>query len=452
MCPASARRRFLAPLLLVLVFRSAAADAPFLVTVGEVTDRSAVVWARGFEAGALTVEARPEGEGAVVSASARVSRERDFTGKILLSNLRPATRYVYRLSHGGTEVTGAFVTAPLRTDPRRVSFLWSGDLGSANHCRHIRDGYPIFRAMGSLKPDFFLFVGDTTYADHRCGGPDRVAGYDFIATTLEEYREKHRYNRADPPVQAFFRITSVYTIWDDHEVKNDFAGSTEPLMPVGRQAFIDYWPIQPPAEEPGRLYRRVRWGKLLELFILDTRQYRSDNRQPDGPGKTMLGPAQRRWLVDGVGNSDAVWKVVVSSVTLSVPTGRNGRDSWSNANVWGFPEENATGFTVERDGILRAFRTRKVKNLLWVTADVHHAELIRHHPWPDFAFHEFIAGPLSASHGRPRPLDMGLNPRSLFALGGSDSFGEVTIDSAGLTVRIFDASGAMRFEHRIAPD
>ena len=64
----------------------------------------------------------------------------------------------------------------------------------------------------------------------------------------------------------------MYAIWDDHEVKNDFAGPSEPLMPVGRQAFLDYWPIPPPPDEPTRLYRKVRWGKLLEVFILDTRQ------------------------------------------------------------------------------------------------------------------------------------------------------------------------------------
>ena len=166
----------------------------------------------------------------------------------------------------------------------------------------------------------------------------------------------------------------------------------------------------------------------------------------------MLGPAQRRWLVDGVTGSDAVWKVVVSSVPLAVPTGRNTRDSWSNATVWGLPEENATGFAFERDAILRMFRTQKVKNLLWITTDVHHAEVIRHRPWPDFSFHEFIAGPLSATHGRPRPLDVALNPRSLFGLGDTDNFGGVRIDPAGLTVRIFDAFGSMRFQHTIAPD
>jgi len=439
------------PLLLLLLWPVAAAS-PLLVTVGEVTEESVVIWGRGFEAGPLTVDARPEGQEATVTASTPLSPERDFTGKLLLTNLLPATRYLYRLRHGGVEATGAFITAPRGTDSRPVSFLWSGDLGGGSHCRHVRDGYPVFRAMTARKPDFFLFVGDTIYADHHCGGRNRVPGYDFVATTLEEFREKHRYNRADPHVQAYFRTTSVYAIWDDHEVRNDFAGPTEPLMPVGRQAFFDYWPVRPPAEEPGRLYRRVPWGKLLDLFILDTRQYRSDNRQPDGPGKTMLGPAQRRWLVEGVTGSEAVWKVVVSSVPLAVPTGRTARDSWSNATVWGVPGENATGFATERDAILQTFRTRKVKSLIWITADVHHAEVIRHQPWPDFSFHEFIAGPLSASRGRPRPLDMALNPRSLFGLGDVDNFGEVTIDPGGLTVRIFDAVGTLRFEHRITPE
>ncbi|MBI4610013.1 MAG: alkaline phosphatase D family protein [Candidatus Rokubacteria bacterium] len=439
-------------LALPLVFLCpAAAVSPLLLTVGEVTDRSAVIWGRGFEVGPLTVEARPDGGEGTVTGSTQIAPERDFTGKVVLTNLLPATRYAYRLRHGGAEGSGHFVTAPRPGDPRPVTFLWSGDLGGRSFCRHIDDGYAIFRTMATRNPDFFLFVGDTIYADHRCGGPDRVPGYDFVATTLEEFREKHRYNRADPHLQAFFRATSVYAIWDDHEVRNDFAGTVEPLMPVGRRAFLDYWPIVPPAEEPGRLYRRLRWGQLLEVFILDTRQYRSDNRQPDGPGKTMLGPAQRRWLVDGVTGSDAVWKVVVSSVALAVPTGRTGRDSWSGATPWGLPEENPTGFATERDAILQAFRAGKVKNLVWIAADVHRAELIRHRPWPDFTFHEFIAGPLAASRGRPWALDASLNPRSLFALGDTDNFGEVAIDRGGLTVRIFDASGALRAQRRLAP-
>ncbi len=438
---------------LCLAVLPAFADSPLLVTVGEVTDRSAVVWVRGFEESRVTVEYRPEAGGSSTTPALTVGRSGDFTGKMALTGLAPATRYTYRVRQGGESAEGSFVTAPAPDQPRPVLFVWSGDLGGGRMCRHVRDGYPIFGPMTRLKPDFFLFVGDTIYADIRCGGPDWVPGYDFVATTLEEFREKHRYNRSDPGVQDFFRTTSVYAIWDDHEVKNDFSGPSEPLMPVGRQAFLEYWPIQPPPDEAARLYRKVRWGKLLELFILDTRQYRNPNQDRDGPGKTMLGPAQRQWLIESVAGSGATWKIVVTSIPLSVPTGRPAaRDSWSNANLLGFPEENGTGFAVERDSILRALRDRQVKNLVWLAADVHHAEVIRHRPWPDFRFYEFIAGPLAASRGRPRPLDMGLNPLSLFGLGEIDNFGEVTVDERGLAVRIIDVTGKVRFSHTIVPE
>lgn len=442
---------FLLTCLLLFLAQPADGASPLLVTVGEVTDRTAVVWGRGFEAGPLAVEARPTAGGATVTSSTRLSLEGDFTGKLLLTNLQPATRYIYWLRHEKVEVSGTFVTAPSAKETRRVHFLWSGDLGGGGYCRHVRDGYKIFRSMATFKPDFFLFVGDTIYADNRCGGSDLVPGYDFVAASLEEFRAKHRYNRADPHVQDFFHTTSVYAIWDDHDVRNDFAGPTEPLAASGLRAFIDYWPIRPPEEEPRRLYRKVRWGKRAELFILDTRQYRSDNRQPDGQSKTMLGSAQRRWLLDGVTGSDAIWKVVVSSVPLALSTGRQAQDSWSSANPSGLPEEG-TGFSVERDAILKTFRARGVKNLVWVTADVHHARVIRHRPWPDLSFHELIVGPLSATRWQPRPLDVTLNPQSLFGLGDVDNFGEVTIDSRGLTVRIYDASGTTRFQHTIAPD
>ena len=305
--------------------------------------------------------------------------------------------------------------------------------------------------MARVPVDFFLFVGDTIYADHVCGGPGVVPGSGFVAKTLPQYHAKHRYNRADPGVQDYFRRTPVFAIWDDHEVTNDFSGSLEPLMPIGRQAFIDYFPIVPPREEPGRLYRRFRWGKFLEVFILDTRQYRSANSDPDGPGKTMLGRAQRRWLVEGVLGSTALWKVVVTSVPLSVPTGRKVRDAWSNANILGFPEDGGTGFATERDAILRELRLGGVKNLVFLAADVHHAELIRLHPTTEWSFHEFIAGPMSASPGRPRPLDDSLNPRSLWALGNVFNFGEIAIDATSLTVRIIDADGRVRQTHAVPP-
>ena len=212
-----------------------------------------------------------------------------------------------------------------------VTFLRSDDLGGQGFCRRVDTGYRIFDTMARLRPEFFLFLGDTIYADSPCDQPGLVPGANFVARPLAGYRDKHGYNRADVAVQRFSRATSVYAIWDDHEVRNDFSGPTEPPMPAGRRAFRAYWPILPPSKEPVRLYRSVRWGALLELFILDTRQYRSPNAQHDGPSKTMLGKAQRRWLIEGVGASPAVWKIVASSVSLSVPTGGKAHDSSSNA-------------------------------------------------------------------------------------------------------------------------
>ena len=444
------RLRGLAAAVLAVWAAAAGANAPgLLLTVGEVSDRGAVVWIRGTSVSPASITYARAGGGEERQAQVALSVAADRTGKIALSGLLPGTRYRYKATQGGASAEGEFGTAPAPDSETPVRFAWSGDLGSRGNCRRVTDGYPVFRAMARFPVDFFLFVGDTIYGDHVCDGPEFVPGSGFVAKTLSQYHAKHRYNRADAAVQDYFRRTSVFAIWDDHEVVNDFSGSVEARMPIGRQAFIDYFPIVPPREEPGRLYRRFRWGKLVEVFILDTRQYRSANSDPDGPGKTMLGRAQRRWLVEGVSGSTALWKVVVTSVSLSVPTGRKVRDSWSNANVWGFPEEGGTGFATERDAILRDLRIGGVKNLVFLAADLHHAELIRHHPTVEWSFHEFIAGPLSASMGRPRPLDDALNPLSLWALGSALNFGEIAADATSLTVRIIDADGRVRHAHTI---
>jgi alkaline phosphatase D len=431
----------------------ALAQGDLLVASGDVTATSAVLWVRGVQPGAVAVQLTPVVAGPATRRLAlSVRHADDLTGKTRVSELTPATRYRYRVSQAGASVDGEFVTAPEATEPAPVRFLWSGDLGGGGFCRPAEGGYSIFPAMLRYPADFFLFVGDTVYADVPCNKPATALGANFRAFTLPQFRARHLHNRGDAGLQALLRGVSVYAIWDDHEVRNDFAGTTEPLMPLGRQAFLDYWPIAPPVEESGRLYRRVRWGRLLELFILDTRQYRSDNRLPDGPGKTMLGAAQRRWLVDGLTSSSATWKVVVSSVSLAIGTGRpERRDGWSGANVFGFPQDGA-GFATERDAILTAFRARDVRNLIFVAADVHHAELIRHHPHAEWSFHEFIAGPLSATLGRPRPLDSSLNSRSLFARGGVFNFGEVTVEPASLTVRLVDDTGVVMFTHTVGPE
>jgi alkaline phosphatase D len=435
----------------LLLAGAAPVPSRLLVSVTEVRSTAAIVWARAPREGAVRVEVGAEGAEATRTLTARATADDDLIVRVPLDGLAPATRHRYQVAQGSEHVDGAFTTAPPSDEPARVTFLWSGDLGGGGLCRPIEGEYGIFRAMLRHPAEFFLFAGDTIYADVACNRPDTVPGANFRARTLAEYRARHRYNREDRAVQAFLRQTPVYATWDDHDVRNDFAGTTESLMPIGRQAFLDYWPVAA-GDDPTRLYRRVRWGRLLEIFILDTRQYRSDNSLPDSSRKTMLGTAQRRWLLEAVPASTALWKVVVSSVTLSVPSGRPGRrDGWSNANILGLAPERGTGFVTERDAILREFRLQGVRNLVVVAADVHHGEIIRHQPHRDWEFHEFIAGPLSAPRGRPRPLDAQLGPRTLFAQGGVYNFGEVTIEPAHLTVRLIDEHGTVMFTHTITP-
>lgn len=423
--------------------------AAILVTVTEVEPDRATLWLRAEGDRRARIAYRPEDGTAESTAAEEVAPrpESDSTGRLVLRRLRPGTRYRYEIEVGEERVAGVFRTAPAATDDQPVRFVWSGDLGGAGHCRDAEDGYRIFRAMARQHADFFLFLGDTAYVDQPCGGPS-PAQAGTPEAVLGAFHAKHRYNRADRIMQRFLRTTPVYAIWDDHEVGNNFAGSSEPLMPIGRRAFQDYWAIDGPPEEPGRLYRRVRWGRHVELFILDTRQYRSPNTDHDGPAKTMLGDAQRRWLLESVERSDATWKVIVTSVPLGMFTGGAFSDSWSNVGMLGFPRPGV-GFVHERNLILRTLRERRVTNLVFLSGDVHHAELIRHEPVAGWVVHEFVAGPLAARQGFRRLLDRSLGSRSLGSLGWAHNFGEIAVDGETLAVRILDISGTPRVALRL---
>lgn len=420
-----------------------AADGRLLVTVGETAAGRARLWLR-VESETARVEIEPTAGGARRTFVAHPDPTRDFTAAVELDGLDRGRRYHYEVAGGEARVTGTFMAAPAPDVDQPVRLQWSSDLGGGGHCRDAETGYRIFRAMARRAPDLFLFVGDTIYADHACGGGPHAPTAVSLADSLAGFRAKHRYNRGDPALQDFFRTTSVYSTWDDHEVRNNFVGPDEPLMPTGRRAFQEYFPVIGPADEPGRLYRAVRWGRHVEIFILDTRQYRSSNAAHDGPEKTMLGTAQLRWLLDAMAASDATWKLVVSSVPLGIFTGGRTADGWSSANILGFPRNGGTGFAYERDLVLNELRARHVRNVVFLSGDVHHAELIRHQPRADYVVHEFIAGPLSARQGYPRFLDRSLNSRSLAALGFALNFGEIVADATTLTARIVDASGNVR--------
>jgi alkaline phosphatase D len=429
------------------------------VAIGDVTGDSALIWFRTAGPALAWVEwdAPQAGRGrSGRSAVVRTDSEHDYTVTVPLNGLIPATRYRYRI-HAAPPVDGRqlpetmpeagpghFTTAEAPDAAEPLTFVWSGDLGGQQRCRDAQAGYVIFDRIRQIHPAFAILLGDLIYGDDRCSSPPNVPGSDFVATNLDGYRAKHRYQREDPALQRFLAAVPVYAVWDDHEVKNNFSGPTEPLMPAGRRALLDYWPIGTAPDDPFRLYRKVRRGADLELFILDTRQYRSSNTLPDGPGKTMLGAAQRDWLIEELGRSAATWKVIASSVPLSnakpgsilIP----GNDSWALG-------PDGTGFQTELQTIVQQIIERRIRNVIWLVADVHYAQVNEYDPDRDGLadFHEFICGPLSAALVKavlPNPV---FNPTTLYTGEAFQNFGVVTISGTSLGLEIFDERGESRF-------
>jgi alkaline phosphatase D len=439
--------------------------------VGDITSRSAELWLRTDGSKVIQVEWASvdawktiSALASVQSAAARTPRfvtgaETDFTLTLSLESLAPQTRYRYYVlvsePEGGKSASpprvaaqGEFTTLPEPSVSVPVTFAWSGDLGGQDRCRRGEAGYPIFDTIRERQPDFFIFLGDTIYADNVCTSPLNEAGSNVIATALAEYRAKHRYQRGAAALRRLLERVPVYAIWDDHEVKNNFSGPFEAQMPAGRQAFREYWPIRADVSDPHRLYRTIRYGSDLELFLLDTRQYRSRNAEADGPAKTMLGVSQLQWLLEGLAASTATWKVVATSVPLSVPKGGGdaapGYDGWAGG-------ADGTGFERERQVIVDAIIEKAIANVVFLGGDVHWVQANMYDPNQDGIadFHEFVSGPLSANPGRLTAPSPALHPTTLINEAGYDNFGLVRVTKDAFEVSVLDASGKTRFFYKL---
>ncbi len=463
------------------------------IAAGDVTDSAAIIWARSNREALMRVRYQPVvGNQAPQQVTARSTSRTNFSAQVTLDGLVPGTRYRYEVwfedgNDRSTVEAGVFGTAPSLEARTAVSFVWSGDLAGQGYCRQVNAGYRIFRHMAAFRPDFFVANGDMIYADSVCpaNGPedwDNVPG-DFagirdpdvdweVPEQVEAVYVSHwLYNRADPAFQDFLRVTPMYVQWDDHEVINDFGAPWPAYAPAptragypnivaaGRKTLFDFHPLSRHAQEPDRIYRSFRWGRDAELFILDARSYRSDNRLEDRPGarKTMLGSAQLAWLKSALRGSTATWKIVSTDVPLSAPTGSNadeyGRDAWANGSGQSFSA--STGFETELLDLLQSVDENNVRNVVFVATDVHFAAQLRYDVDVDgdgdrLVFHELVSGPLSAIRAlAPPAFDPTLRPVVLYAEGDMFNFGTVSIGDAHagpphLWTDIRDDSGLVR--------
>ena len=360
-----------------------------------------------------------------------------------------------------------------------MTFALGGDVAGQNVCRDAVDGFPLFNTINTLSPDFLIGLGDMIYADSGCAatglyGNAQVPG-PGPSTTLAEFWAHWKYNREDPASQRLLTRLPYYALWDDHEVTNDFGPlhdtrTTPPnpptphLMPLGLQAMLDYNPILPARNTPTGCIGNSAGARTSRSSCSTTVSIatRTSRRMIPPAPKTMLGREQVVWLKSGLEQSDATWKVVVSGVPMSIPTGPVGptgdRDGWANYDT-------NKGFELELIDILRDMQQNGVENVLWITTDVHFAEVFRYTPFvdhPDFQVHEVVVGPLNAGVlGKP-DFDTTFGTQSLFRSINAPTtwaeakrafnFGLVRIASNGaLTVSITDINGASFFDLLLTP-
>jgi alkaline phosphatase D len=456
------------------------------VIVGDVTSSSALLWARADRESTLNVALSGGPHGSIPHVRAEAAH--DFAARVALEHLRPATTYRYRARFDGGArsrvAEGTFRTAPADLEPAPLRLDFGGDLNGQNVCRDAAEGMPITETVRARDPDVFVGLGDSIYADNTCApvglyGNAQIPGSFGPAADLPAFWAHWRYTRGDAGLQRLLSGTDYVGVWDDHEVVNDFGPltdtrSTPPytagvhLMPLGLHAFLDYTPVAVAQNTPLRLYRSLRWGKNVELFVLDTRQYRDPNFEVDTDAhqKTMLGREQLTWLKERLAASDARWKVIVSSVPMSIPTGfpavPNGRDGWANF-------DSATGYERELLDILRFMRDHSIRNTVWITTDVHFSEAFRYVPFaddPTFAVHELVTGPMNAGIFPTTDFDTTLDPERLAFFAPPSpgavttwteakhwfNFGELDIGRRGaLTMRVVNTAGEVEFERTLRP-
>lgn len=335
------------------------------IKIGDADSDSALVWVRltlaphansqgtAFEARKANEPQLPEGkqlsdmEGAVVGTNgevrvryqitgskeeplvtdwSRVTAETDFTHTFALSNLRPASNYEIVVEGRSAKnrnvsctVDGRFRTAPQQNAQVAASFCV---IACQDYPR--RDdkqrGHLIYEQMLTLSPDFMAHTGDTLYYD-------KPKPY---AKTAAFARFKwNRFYGLELP-REFHRQVATWFIKDDHDTLKD---DCWPGQRYGELTFargLEIYREQLPVPEVP--YRHLRWGKHLEVWFLEGREFRSPNRQPDGPSKTILGEPQMNWLRDTLTKSNATFRIVVSATPIVGPDRKSKRDNHANAN------------------------------------------------------------------------------------------------------------------------
>jgi len=473
------RELFFAPALLL------GADRPLLeqgIQIGDVTGGRATIWTRSNSPGKMAVSWQTSERGPIHRVPGPlVTPASDYTGRIDLSGLPAGQTILLRVQVEDSEpIVGQFRT-PGESD--RLRFTWGGDtVGQGWGISEEFGGMKIYESMRQRQLDFFIHSGDTIYADGPVPREMKLKDGRIwrnlvteekskVAETLNEFRGAYRYNLLDQHLRRFNAEVPQLWQWDDHEVMNNWSPSKdlydnpqykEKRVPIlverGKQAFLEYSPMRFSRDETGRVYRKISHGPLVDVFLLDMRSYRGPNtanlQAQESPDTSYLGAAQRRWLKAGLKSSKAMFKIIAADmpIGLNVGDGKDGDLSRWEASANGSPGA-PKGRELEIADLLRFMKQAKIRNTVWLTADVHYCSANEYRPvtggFQDFdPFWEFVGGPLNAGSFGPAELDATFGPRvdfykcppkELMACGPADGyqfFGEINVDGAARTLAV----------------
>lgn len=463
---------------------------PLGVQTGEVTADRAIVWSVTDRPARMLVEyaatERFQNPRRVVGPAALP--ESGYTARVVLAGLPAGQDVFYRVTFldlGDMKTTSAPAKGRFRTAPgdgRDVAFVWSGDTaGQGWGINPEWGGMRLYEVMRGLAPDFFVHSGDLIYAD----GPlkpavDLPGGGTWknlvteekskVAETLEEFRGNYRYNMLDQHVRRFNAEVPQYVQWDDHEVMDNWfherviedprytVKSAGLLAARAKRAMFEFTPLASHPVESDRVYRRISRGPNLDLFMIDMRSYRGpngENRETTlSDSARILGREQSAWLKRELLASRATWKVIAADMPIGLVVYHDFGKKWGSEAV---AQGNgpAQGRELEIADLLRFIKQNDVRNVVWITADVHYCATHLYEPgraqFTDFEpFYEFVSGPLHAGGFGPNELDDTFGPRVVFTK-HPEGRANAAPTEGGLYfghVRIDGKSGVMTVSHR----
>ena len=423
---------------------------PYGAAIGDVSGSRAIIWSKTDRTAQMIVEwATTESfQNARRIPGPYTGDSSDFTARVDLVGLPRNQRIFYRVHFKNARsqslpATGSFLSAP--STPRDISFAWSADtVGQGWGINTEWGGLRMYETIRRARPDFFIHTGDTIYADSPVLPEVRLADGTMwknvttpakskVAETLDEFRGNYTYNMLDEHVRRFNAEVPQLVLWDDHEVRNNwYPGMSleadtryrekrpEVLIANARRAFLEHSPIRLSGATPP-IYRSCSYGPLLEVFAIDLRTYRGPNtanKQPaPGPDTVHAGAQQLAWLKRALRSSTATWKVIASDlpIGLIVRDGATTFEAIANADA-GVP----LGRELEIADLLRYIKQQRIRNVVWVTGDVHYAAAHHYDPqraqFKDFdPFWEFVGGPLHAGTFGPNELDATFGPEVRFS-------------------------------------